>query len=104
MLKLSNTARNVALAALCSAGLAGSAVVTLAPAVAHAQYYDPDDRYYRDADDYRYRYYHRDWDDTRGWVGIGVPGFGVGFYTNPYPYHYGPYCSRYDYYHGDCGY
>lgn len=101
MLKFTNTARNVALAAVCSAGLAGSAAIALAPAVAHAQYYrDPDDRYHRDWDDrYRanYRYYHRDWDD-RGWVGVGVPGFGVGFYTNPYPY----YCSRYDRYYGYC--
>ena len=89
-----------------TAGLAGSAAVTLLPQTVHAQ--DWDDRYYhRDWDDYRYhrdwddRYYHRDWDD-RGWVGIGVPGFGVGFYTNP-GYRYNPYyCSRYDYYHGYC--
>lgn len=93
MLKFSNTAKKAALAALLGAGLAGSAAVTLTPVVAHAQYY------YRDRDD---RYY-RDWDD-RGWVGIGVPGFGIGFYTNPYPYpyYYHPYCSRYDFYHGYC--
>ena len=101
MLKFSNTARKAALVALLGAGLAGSVAVTLAPGSADAQYYyrDRDDRYYRDWDD-RYRF-HRDWDD-RGWVGIGVPGFGVGFYTNPYPYYYGPYCSSYDYYYGYC--
>lgn len=91
MLKFSKTAKKTALAALLGAGLAGSATVTLTPVVAHAQYY------YRDWDD---RPYYHDWDD-RGWVGIGVPGFGVGFYTDPYPY-YGPYCSRYDFYHGYC--
>ena len=111
MLKFSNTMKKAALVALLGAGLAGSAVVTLAPQVAHAQYYyrDSDDRYYRDWDDRyrrdwddRYRY-HRDWDD-RGWVGIGVPGFGVGVYTNPYPYYYEPYCSSYDRYYGYCSY
>jgi hypothetical protein len=106
MLKLSHTTKYAALAALLTAGLAGSAAVTLLPQTGHAQ--DWDGRYYhRDWDDYRYhrdwddryRYYHRDWDD-RAWFGIGVPGFGVGFYSNPgyYPY----YCSRYDYYHGYC--
>jgi len=94
MLKFSNTARKAALAALLGAGLAGSAAVTLTPVAAHAQYY------YRDWDD---RPYYRDWDDRyHGWVGIGVPGFGIGFYTSPYRYYYGPYCSRYDFYHGYC--
>ena len=114
MLKLTHTTKNAALAALRTAGLAGSAAVTLLPQAVHAQ--DWDDRYYRDSDDYRYqtdndyryhtdwddRYYHRDWDD-RAWVGVGVPGFGIGFYSHPY-YGYHPYCIRYDYYHGYCTY
>lgn len=105
MLKLSHTTKNVALAALLTAGLAGSAALTLVPVTVHAQ--DSDDRYYhRDWNDRYYRsdwdhrYYRGDWDD-RGWVGIGVPGFGIGFYTGPYHrYYYG--CSRWDYYHGYC--
>lgn len=95
MLKFSNTAKNAALAALLGAGLAGSAAVMLTPVVAHAQYY------YSDWDDHYY--YDRDWDDGyRGWVGIGVPGFGIGFYTHPYRHYYAPYCSRYDFDHGYC--
>ena len=113
MLKLTHTTKNAALAALLTAGLAGSAAVTLLPQAVHAQ--DWDDRYYyRDSDDYRYRTdvdrradwddrtYHPDWDD-RTWVGIGVPGFGIGVYSHPY-YGYHPTCSRYDYYHGYCTY
>ena len=116
MVKLSHTARSGALAALLTLGLAGSATVTLVPQTAQAQrYYDSDDRYRGDWDD-RYRgdaddrYYHRDWDDHRywngrTWVGIGVPGFGIGFYDYPYySGYYGPYCSSYDYYNGYCSY
>ena len=112
MLKLSNTMRNAALATVLGAGLIGSTAVTLAPTAANAQAYrDPDDRYARDQDDpfhrdWDDRYYHRDWDD-RGWVGIGVPGFGIGFYDTPTYYHYyyaRPYCSSYDYDHGYCTY
>ena len=109
MLKRTHTTKNAALAALLTAGLAGSAVVTLMPQTVRADsddryYRDRDDRYYGDRDDYRYRarYYHRDWDD-RGWVGIGVPGFGIGVYSHPY-YGYHPYCSRYDYENGYCTY
>jgi hypothetical protein len=111
MLKLSNITKKTALATMLGAGLIGSTVVMLAPVVAHAQVYS-DDRYYRDRDDRFHRdwddrYYHRDWDD-RGWVGIGVPGFGIGFYDTPTYYHhyyYGsPYCSSYDYDHGYCTY
>ena len=116
MLKLSHTTRNAALSALLATGLAGSAAVTIGPVAAHAQPYrdrdydyhhDLDDRYHRDWDD-RYRadrdYYHRDW-DGRSWVGIGVPGFGVGFYDYPtYSGYSGPYCSSYDYYYGYCSY
>lgn len=118
MLKLSHTTKNTALAALLTAGLAGSAAVAFAPTASHAQYYrDYDDRYrgddgrfYRDRDD-RYR---ADWDDRyrdhrywngRTWVDIGVPGFGIGFYDYPYYNgYYGPYCSSYDYYYGYCTY
>lgn len=120
MLKLSHTTRNTALAALLATGLAGSAAVTLAPVAAHAQYYhDYDDRaragydrdYYRDRDyryrgdvDDRYRGDHRYW-NGRTWVGIGVPGFGIGFYDQPnYNGYYGPYCSSYDAYYGYCSY
>jgi hypothetical protein len=111
MLKLSNITRKTALATVLGTGLIGSAAITLAPAVGHAQVYsDPDDRYVRDRDDRFHRdwddrYYHRDWDD-RGWVGIGVPGFGIGFYDTPTYYHYyaRPYCSSYDYDHGYCTY
>jgi hypothetical protein len=118
MLKLSHTTKKAALATLLAAGLAGSATVTLAPAAGHAQpygYYD-DDGYYHDpyyggdwdnhyrADWYRdhpdwYRY-HPDWDD-HGWIGIGVPGFGIGIYDD-YPHYYRHYCSDYDYDHGYC--
>ncbi len=119
MLKLSHTTRNTALAALLAAGLAGSAAVTLTPVAAQAQtYHDSDDRYrsdydgryYQDRDD-RYRRdwddrYRRDWDHRyygdRSWVGIGVPGFGIGFYGRPY--YDGPYCSSYDTYYGYCTY
>lgn len=111
MLKLSHSTKNAALAGLLAAGVAGSAAVTLAPVVAHAQVYrDRDDRpIYRDRDDRVYRgdwdnrYYHGYYRPYGGWVGIGVPGFGIGFSTNPYPY-YGPYCSAYDYYNGFCTY
>lgn len=118
MLKISHVTRKAALGTLLAAGLAGSAALTVAPVAAHAQPYadrdygyqrDWDDRYRGNWDDrYRpdadYRYYHRDWDD-RGWVGIGVPGFGIGFYDYPYtPGYYGPYCSAYDYDNGYCSY
>ncbi|HEY3778063.1 MAG TPA: hypothetical protein VGL35_08385 [Rhizomicrobium sp.] len=117
MLKLSHTTRNAALSALLAAGVAGSAAVTIAPVAAHAQpYRDRDYTYHRDWDagyradwDDRYRadrdyYYHRDW-DGRNWVGIGVPGFGIGFYDYPYYNgYYGPYCSDYDYDNGFCTY
>lgn len=116
MMKLSHTTKKAALAVLLSAGLAGSAAVTLAPVAGHAQYYrdrddryyrgDWDDRYHRDWDDRYYHtyYHHPDWDD-RGWVGIGVPGFGIGFYDYPYYNGYqGPYCSAYDYDNGYCTY
>lgn len=105
MLNLSHTTKNAALAALLTAGLAGSAVVTLMPQTVHAQ--DWDDRYYRDRDDYRYHAYwhdpsyHRDWDDHT-WVGVGVPGFGIGFYSHPY--YDRRYCSDYDYDRGFCSY
>lgn len=112
MLKLSNHMKNAALATVLGAGLLGSAAVTFAPAIAHAQIYRDDDRYYRDRDDR----FHRDWDDRyhrywngRTWVGIGVPGFGIGFYDYPaYPYsapaYDRPYCDAYDYDHGYCTY
>ncbi|HEX4158642.1 MAG TPA: hypothetical protein VHY79_09205 [Rhizomicrobium sp.] len=121
MLKLSHTTKNTALAALLVAGLAGSGAVTLTPVAGHAQsdrdYYrgsddryrgDWDDRYRRDWDGhYRsdwYRY-HRPYADDRGWVGVGVPGFGIGFYDYPaYSGYYGPYCSSYDYDNGYCSY
>ena len=113
MLKLSNTMKRAALATLLGAGLIGSTAVTFAPAPANAQVYrDPDDRYDRDRDDrvvvHRDRddRVHRDWDD-RTWVGIGVPGFGIGFYDYPTYYHTyypAPYCSDYDYDHGYCTY
>jgi hypothetical protein len=103
MLKL--TMNNAALATLFVAGLAASAVVALVPPAAHAQdnsgaaYRDRDDtRTHRDRDDY-YRFhryhssaYHRDW------IGIGTPGYGVGFYTNPYHH----YCSHWDHTYGYC--
>ena len=112
MLKLSHTTRNAALSAVLAAGLAGSAAVTIAPVAANAQMYSDRDHgyYHRDWDD---RYYHRDYDDRyhrywngHTWVGIGVPGFGIGFYDNSYPYYdgYGPYCNSYDYYNGYCSY
>jgi hypothetical protein len=118
MLKLSHTTKNATLAALLTAGLAGSAAVTLAPVAGHAQSYrDYDDHYrgdynrdrYRGDWDDRYRAdrddrYHRYW-NGRAWVGIGVPGFGIGFYDYPaYSGYYGPYCSSYDYYNGYCSY
>jgi hypothetical protein len=118
MLKLSHRTRNAAVGALFAAGLAGSAVVTIAPVAAHAQIYRGRDYgYYRDRDDryranwgdrYRadrdYGNYRRGWGD-RGWVGIGVPGFGIGFYDYPYDNgYYAPYCSSYDYYNGFCAY
>ncbi len=111
MLKLSHTTRNAALAGVLAVGLAGSAGMVLMPAIGHAQDRDDGyyrDRYYRDRDDHyrgdyddRYRRdydarYHRYW-NGRSWVGIGVPGFGIGFYDYPaYPY-YGPYCDAYGY-------
>jgi hypothetical protein len=118
MLKLSHKTRNAALGALLVAGLAGSAVVTIAPVAAQAQRYGYGDRDYDYHHDMDNRYYHRDWDDryrgdrdryydrdyNRGWVGIGVPGFGVGFYDQPYYNGYGPYCSAYDYDNGFCSY
>ncbi|MGH6887791.1 MAG: hypothetical protein ACREHF_01090 [Rhizomicrobium sp.] len=115
MLKHSHTTRNAALGALLVAGLAGSATITIAPVAAHAQPYRGRDYvYHRDwngryrayrGDRYRdYRYYHPGWTD-RGWVGIGVPGFGIGFYDYPsYSGYYGPYCSADDYYNGYCTY
>lgn len=117
MLRFSHTTKNAALAALLATGLAGSAAVTLAPVASHAQSYrDYDDRLHRDYDgrfhrDYDDRYYrdrddrvHRYW-NGRAWVGIGVPGFGIGFYDYPYYNgYYGPYCSSYDYYYGYCSY
>ncbi|HEX3431911.1 MAG TPA: hypothetical protein VHT03_13605 [Rhizomicrobium sp.] len=116
MLKLSNTTRNAAFAALLGTGLIGSAAVTLTPVAAQAQ------QWHRDSDD---RGFHRDWDDRyyRGWddrfgVGVGGVGFGVygypdyypyysGYYYEPYDYNYnysdyGPYCSDYDYSDGYC--
>lgn len=103
MLKLTHTTKNAALAAVLTAGLAGTAAVTFLPQTVRAQDYD--DRW-RDRDDaywraHYYDYYHRDWDD-RGWVGIGVPGFGVGFYTGPTYYGYHRYCSDWDWDHGYC--
>lgn len=96
MLKLN--LKNAALAALLTAGLAGSATLT-APA-AYAQGYT--DRDYRNHDDWRshrivyHRYhpsnYHRDW------IGIGRPGDGVGIYTNRYHH----YCSHWDATYGYC--
>jgi hypothetical protein len=118
MLKLSHTTKNTVLAALLAAGLAGSATVALAPTAGQAQgYYDDygyyHDPYYRD-DHYRADWYrdHPDWyrdhprDRDRSWVGIGVPGFGIGFYDDypRYNGYYAPYCSDYDYGHGFCIY
>jgi hypothetical protein len=120
MLKLSHTTKRTALAALLTAGLAGSAAVTLVPAPSHAQSYrDYDDhyrgddggRYYRDRDRDYYRdgynnQYRADWDgryhrywNGRAWVGIGVPGFGIGVYDYPYYNngYAGPYCDAYGY-------
>ncbi|HTT85304.1 MAG TPA: hypothetical protein VMF67_17645 [Rhizomicrobium sp.] len=121
MLKLSHTTKKAALAGLLAAGLAGSAVVTLKPVAAYAQ--DRDDGYYQDRDNgYRGNWddgYRSGWNDRnradwyrdhpywrdRTWVGIGVPGFGIGFYDYPYDNgYYGPYCSAYDYYNGFCSY
>ena len=114
MLKLSNTMKNAAFAALLGVGLAGSAIVTLAPAPAQAQMHrdfdrfrgDRDDRFFRgDRDD---RFFRGDRDDRfRFGVGLGFYGYPYyypyysGYYYDPY---YGPYCSSYDYYYGYCTY
>ena len=97
--------KNAALAALVTAGLAGSAATVLVPPVAHAQGYNDNnnnnhgrDRDYSRAHRgayYRYRHesaYHRDW------LGIGTPGYGFGFYTNRYHH----YCSHWDPTYGYC--
>jgi len=121
MLKLSRGSGNAVLAAVLAAGLAGSATVALAPTAGQAQsygYYDEDGYYhapyYRGDWDNRYRAdwyrdypdWYRDHPDDRGWVGIGVPGFGIGFYDEypDYNDYYGPYCSDYDYDYGFCSY
>src|SRR5207248_3746812 len=119
MLKLSNTTKNAAFAALLGMGLVGSAAVTLMPTPAQAQMrhdfgdrFRSDDRFRGDRDD-RFRgdrddRFRGDWDDRfRFGVGLGFYGY-PGYY--PYysgyydPYYYGPYCSSYDYYYGYCSY
>lgn len=102
MLKI--TAKNAALAAL----LMAPAAVTLVPPAALAQDYNNSyNNGYRDRDDtrtsrdrdstYRYHRYHSSaW--HRDWIGIGTPGYGVGFYTNAYHH----YCSRWDPVYGYC--
>jgi hypothetical protein len=111
MMKLSNSMKNAALATVLGAGLIGATAVSFAPVAAHAQWdRDRDDRVVRDRDvrfhrDWDDRYYHRYW-NGRTWVGIGVPGFGIGFYDTPAydTYYASPYCSDYDYEYGYCTY
>lgn len=97
MLKL--TAKNAALIALLMAGPA----VALVPPPAHAQGYNSNNNGYRDDTranrdrTYRYHRYHASaW--HRDWIGIGTPGYGIGFYTNSYHH----YCRHWDPVYGYC--
>ena len=100
MLKLSNTTKNAALAAVLGVGLVGSAAVTLAPVAAQAQWHrDTDNRgFHRDWDD---RGFHRDWDDRgfrRDWDDRFHVGVGFGVYGYPYYPYYSGYYDPYYYY------
>jgi hypothetical protein len=102
MLKL--TTKNAALVALL---MAGSAAVTLVPPAAHAQdnHAQDNNNGYRDdarthPDRYNAHRYHRYHSSAyhRDWIGVGTPGYGVGFYTNRYHH----YCNRWDPHYGYC--
>jgi len=96
------TTKNAALAALLTAGLAGSAAVMLVPPVAVAQSTTDNNSNspYRDNTSTHRVVYHRYHASAyhRDWLGIGTPGSGFGFYTNPYHH----YCSRWDARYGYC--
>lgn len=88
---------------------AALAALLMAPAMmlvsagAHAQdydngYRDRDTHAWHDRDSpYRYHRYHAS-AYHRDWIGVGTPGYGIGFYTNRYHH----YCSHWDPVYGYC--